>query len=176
MAVISGPRPWMPAITSFGWNQAPANNNWAIAVRSDVAKREKLTSLEDFGKWVSGGGKVKLAASSEFVETTGALPAFQAAYGFKLASNQLLVLSGGDTAATEQAAAAGISGVNAAMAYGTDGQLAGLGLVVMSDNKHVQLVFEPAPLVRKQVLDAFPQIATIFYRYSSPYLWRRCAA
>ena len=95
------------------------------------------------------------------METTGALPAFQAAYGFKLASNQLLVLSGGDTAATEQAAAAGTSGVNAAMAYGTDGQLAGLGLVVMSDNKHVQLVFEPAPLVRKQVLDAFPQIATI---------------
>ena len=26
---------------------APANNNWAIAVRSDVAKREKLTSLEE---------------------------------------------------------------------------------------------------------------------------------
>jgi osmoprotectant transport system substrate-binding protein len=152
----------LDAANNLVWLQpAPANNTWAIAVRADVAKTQKLASLQDFSKWVSGGGKVKLAGSSEFVESAGALPAFQAAYGFKLTSDQLLVLSGGDTAATEQAAAAGTSGVNAAMAYGTDGQLAALGLVVMTDNKNVQLVFEPAPLVRKEVLDAHPQIATI---------------
>jgi osmoprotectant transport system substrate-binding protein len=152
----------LDAANNLVWLQpAPANNTWAIAVRADVAKRQKLASLEDFSKWVSGGGNVKLAGSSEFVESAGALPAFQAAYGFKLTSHQLLVLSGGDTTATEQAAAAGTSGVNAAMAYGTDGQLAALGLVVMTDNKNVQLVFQPAPLVRKDVLDAHPQIAPI---------------
>ncbi len=102
---------------------------------------------------------MKIAASSEFTESAGALPAFEKAYGFKISSDQVLVLSGGDTAATEQAAASGTSGVNAAMAYGTDGQLAALGLVVMRDTKNVQLVFEPAPLIRKEVLDAHPEIA-----------------
>ncbi|MET0429705.1 MAG: glycine betaine ABC transporter substrate-binding protein, partial [Microvirga sp.] len=56
---------------------SPANNTWAIAVRKDVAQPGKLASLSDFGKWVAGGGKVVLAASSEFVNSAGALPAFQ---------------------------------------------------------------------------------------------------
>ncbi len=140
---------------------APANNTWAIAVRHDLATAQKLASLEDFGKWVAGGGKVKLAGSAEFVESPAALPAFQTAYGFKLTGDQLLVLSGGDTAATEQAAASGTSGVNAAMAYGTDGQLAALGLVVLADSKGVQPVYQPSPVVRKEVLDRHPRIAAL---------------
>jgi osmoprotectant transport system substrate-binding protein len=137
---------------------APANNTWAIAVRKDLADANKLATLDDFGKWVSGGGKVKLAGSAEFVESPAALPAFQAAYGFKLTADQLLVLSGGDTAATEKAAAEQTSGVNAAMAYGTDGQIAALGLVVLADTKGVQPVYEPAPTVRAATLEKYPQI------------------
>ncbi len=141
------------------WLQpAPANNTWAIAVRKDVAEKNNLKTMDDFGKWVAGGGKVKLAGSAEFVESPAALPGFQEAYGFKLTADQLLVFSGGDTAATEKAAAEQTSGVNAAMAYGTDGQLAALGLVVMTDTKGVQAVYEPAPTVRQETLDKYPQI------------------
>jgi len=140
---------------------APANNTWAISVRKDLAASDKLATLEDFGKWVAGGGKVKLAGSAEFVESPAALPAFQTAYGFKLNADQLLVLSGGDTAATEKAAAEGTSGVNAAMAYGTDGQLAALGLVVLTDTKGVQPVYEPAPTIRAATLAKYPQIETL---------------
>ncbi len=140
---------------------APANNTWAIAVRKDLADANHLATLDDFGKWVSGGGKVKVAGSAEFVESAAALPAFQTAYGFKLTDDQLLVLSGGDTAATEKAAAEQTSGVNAAMAYGTDGQLASLGLVVLTDTKGVQPVYEPAPIIRADVLAKYPQIATL---------------
>ena len=104
---------------------------------------------------------MKLAGSAEFVESPAALPAFQTAYGFKLNADQLLVLSGGDTAATEKAAAEGTSGVNAAMAYGTDGQLAALGLVVLTDTKGVQPVYEPAPTIRAATLEKYPQIATL---------------
>ena len=140
---------------------APANNTWAIAIRKDVAAAQKLTSLADFGKWVSGGGKVKLAASAEFAERPDALPAFQSAYGFKLTQDQLLLLAGGDTAATIKAAAEQTSGVNAAMAYGTDGPLAALGLVVLEDSKGVQPVYAPAPVVRADVLAKQPKIATL---------------
>lgn len=140
---------------------APANNTWGIAVRKDVAEKNHLSTMVDFGKWVSGGGDVKLAGSAEFVESPAALPSFQKAYDFTLSASQLLVLSGGDTAATEKAAAEGTSGVNSAMAYGTDGQLAALGLVVMTDTKGVQPVYEPAPTIRASVLKQYPQIATL---------------
>jgi osmoprotectant transport system substrate-binding protein len=137
---------------------APANNTWAIAVRSDVATANGLRSLADLGKWLASGGAFKLAASAEFVERSDALPAFQAAYGFKLRQDQLLVLAGGDTAATIKAAAERTSGVNAAMAYGTDGALAALGLVVLADPKGIQPVYAPAPIVRADALARSPRI------------------
>ena len=137
---------------------APADNTWAIAVRKDVAEKNKLKTLDDFAAWVKGGGQVKVAGSAEFVESAAALPAFQKAYGFELKSDQLLVFSGGDTAATEKAAADGTSGVNAAMAYGTDGAIAALNLVVLSDPKNVQPVYQPAPVVRQEVLERAPVI------------------
>lgn len=140
---------------------SPANNTWAIALRKDVAGQNKLASLSDFGKWVSGGGKVVLAASAEFVNSAAALPAFQAAYGFKMKPEQLIVLSGGDTAATIKAAAEQTNGANAAMVYGTDGGIAPSGLVVLEDDKNVQPVYAPAPIVREAVLKDNPKIADV---------------
>lgn len=137
---------------------APANNTWAIALLQSVADGNKLKSLSDFGKWVSGGGKVKLAGSAEFVNSAAALPAFQAAYAFTLKPDQLLVLSGGDTSATIKAAAEQTDGVNAAMVYGTDGAIGAAGLVVLDDDKGVQPVYAPAPIIREAVLKANPGI------------------
>jgi osmoprotectant transport system substrate-binding protein len=140
---------------------APANNTWAIAVRKDVADANKLRSLDDMGKWIAGGGQFKLAASAEFVERADALPAFQAAYGFKLKPDQIVALAGGDTAVTIRAAAEKTSGVNAAMAYGTDGPVAALGLLIMADPKGVQPVYAPSPIVREEVLAKNPKIKTL---------------
>jgi len=140
---------------------APANNTWAIAIRGDLADAEDLVTLSDFAAYVNSGGEVKLAGSEEFVSRPDSLPAFQDAYGFELTDDQLLVLSSGNTALTEQAAARGTDGVNAAMAYGTDGPLAALGLVVLEDNLGVQLVYEPAPRVRSEVLETYPEIADL---------------
>jgi osmoprotectant transport system substrate-binding protein len=78
-----------------------------------------------------------------------------------LKNNQLLTFAGGNTAQTERAAAIGTDGVNTAMAYGTDGALSALGLVVLEDILNVQPVYEPAPLIREEILDEYPQIEEI---------------
>ncbi|MEJ1157615.1 glycine betaine ABC transporter substrate-binding protein OsmF [Prosthecomicrobium sp. N25] len=140
---------------------SPANNTWAIALRKEVVAANKLKSLSDFGRWVAGGGKVKLAGSAEFVNSAAALPAFQTAYGFKLTPDQLIVLSGGDTAATIKAAADQTNGTNAAMVYGTDGAIQASGLVVLDDDKGVQPVYRPAPIVREAALKENPRIADV---------------
>lgn len=137
---------------------APANNTWTIAVRQDVAQKNKLTSLDDLSRYLKAGGSFKLAASAEFIERQDALPAFEKAYDFKLNQPQLLSLAGGDTAVTIKAAAQQTSGVNAAMAYGTDGPVAALGLQTLTDPKGVQPIYAPAPVVREAVLKAYPEI------------------
>ena len=140
---------------------APANNTWTIALRQELAERHNLKTMDDFAKYLAGGGAIKLAASAEFVESPAALPAFEATYGFRLKDAQLLTLSGGNTSATLRAAAEGTSGVNAAMAYGTDGALAALGLTALEDDKGAQVVYAPAPVVREAVLQQQPEIAKV---------------
>ena len=140
---------------------APANNTWAIAVRKDLADSQKLVTLGDMARYVNGGGKIKLAASEEFLTRPDGLPAFEKAYGFTLTNDQVLSLSGGNTALTEAAAAHGTDGVNFAMAYGTDGNLFALSLVVLQDNKGVEPVYEPTPIIRQDTLQKFPQVQQV---------------
>lgn len=138
-------------------DRAPANNTWLIAVRGDLARKEKLASMADFAAAV-GRGAIRLAASAEFVESAAALPAFEKVYAFTLPRERIVVLPGGDTAVTMRAAAQSISGVNAAMVYGTDGAISALDLVVMADPKGAQVVYEPAPVVRAAALERAPAI------------------
>ena len=138
---------------------APADNTWVIAIRRDLPGFPPQPCVSDLAGYLKRGGRLRLAASAEFVESPAALPAFEAAYGFRLTGDQLLTLSGGNTAATLRAAAERISGVNAAMAYGTDGAIAALGLVALCDDKHSQVVYAPAPVARAAVLAQHPDIA-----------------
>ena len=140
------------------WLQpAPADNSWVIAIPNALAREKRLKTLDDFAAFVRAGERVKLAASAEFVESAAGLPAFEAAYGFKLRASQLLVLSGGETTATMKAAADGISGVNAAMAYATDGALDALDLHALADPRHAEPVYAPAPVIRAAALKSWPQ-------------------
>lgn len=137
---------------------APADNSWVIAVPKALATEKGLKTLDDFAAFVRAGNRIKLAASAEFVESEAGLPAFEAAYGFNLQASQLLVLSGGETTATMKAASDGISGVNAAMAYGSDGALNALDLLPLEDPRHAEPVYAPAPVIRAATLEDHPRI------------------
>jgi osmoprotectant transport system substrate-binding protein len=152
---------------------APANNTWLIAVRGDLARREKLATMEDFARFVTSGGLVKLAASAEFVESPAALPSFERTYGFVLPRSRIVVLPGGDTSVMMRAAAEHMSGVNAAMVYGSDGAIAALDLVVMSDSRGAQIVYQPAAVVRRSVLERHAAIGPALSRLFAALSLRR---
>jgi len=141
------------------WLQpASANNTWAIAVRKDFAQKNNIKTLEDMAVYVNSGKPVKIAVSEEFATRPDTLPAFEEAYGFDVKDTQLIILSGGNTTQTEQALARKTNGVNFAMAYGTDGGISALRLLVLEDTKGVQPVYAPAPIIRESTLKKYPQI------------------
>ncbi len=140
---------------------AQANNTWAIVTRKEFAAENSLTTMSDFAAYVKAGKDVKLAASDEFFNNVDAWPAFAKVYGVDLAKDQRVIFSGGNTAQTEKAVAEGTDGVNFGMAYGTDGALADLGLVVLTDDKEAQPVYWPTPVIRQETLDTYPEIETI---------------
>ena len=139
---------------------ANASNAWALAVRRDVATANKLVTMSDFGRWVRRGGPVVLACSAEFANA-GTLRSLEKTYGFKLRSDQLIVLAGGETSATIGAAAARTNDTNTAMVYGTDGGTVAANLVVLEDDRHDQPVYAPVPIAREAVISANPQIRAL---------------
>jgi osmoprotectant transport system substrate-binding protein len=140
-------------------DRAPANNTWLIAVRGDMARRSNLGTMDDFAQAVKSSAAFRLAASAEFVDSPAALGSFENTYGFRFPRDRIAVQPGGDTMTTMRAAAQNAGGVNAAMVYGTDGAIATLDLVVMRDTRGAQIVYEPAPVARAEILQRFPKIA-----------------
>jgi len=137
-----------------------ANNTRALAVRQEFAEAEGLETMSDFAEYVAEGRPVKVAASDEFFTSAGN-PEFEEVYGYTLTEDQKIRLAGGNTAATEKAVAEGTDGVNFGMAYGTDGALADLGLVILEDDLGAQIVYWPTPIVRESIADEYPEIADL---------------
>ena len=150
------------ASIGIDWLQpAPANNTWAVAVPQAFATKNNLTSLADLATYINKGGTFKIVGSQEFFTSPVAFPAFEKAYGFKTKPSQQVALATGDTAVTEKTAAQGSQGANAAMAYGTDGTISALNLVVLTDPKGAQPIYQPAPIFRDEIIKQYPEIETI---------------
>jgi osmoprotectant transport system substrate-binding protein len=83
-----------------------------IYTTREMAEKYNLKTMEDFGRYVNEGGKVKLICSQLFADSNLGLEGFEKAYGFKLTKDQLITLSHGNTAEMLKALANGTNGVN----------------------------------------------------------------
>jgi len=144
------------------WLQpGPANNTELIAARADFLEQNDIVTMEDFAEYVNGGGEVKLIGAQTWMDNPSGLIGFEQAYGFELSDDQLVGLSTGVTAEMLKACADGTDGVNFTLAYGTDGQLDDLGLVIIEDPQSIPPVYEPAPVFRGEIIEQCPEIAEI---------------
>lgn len=140
---------------------APANNTEMIAVTREFASANALVTMADLAAYINAGKPFKLIASAAFIENTMGLLGYEEAYGFKLTNDQIISLSSGNTAEMLQALSQGTNGINASLVYGTDGALDQLNLIVLEDPKQIPPVYLPAPVIRKAVLELYPEIRDI---------------
>ena len=140
---------------------APANNTESIAVKKEFAEANNLKTMEDFAAWVNAGKEVKLIGAQAWMDNPLGLKGYEKAYGFTLKKDQLIGLSNGVTSEFIKALANGTNGANFAEVYATDGGLADVGLVVLTDGKSVPPVYSPTPVFREEIMIAYPEIASI---------------
>ena len=141
---------------------AIANNTEMLAVKKDFAEAHNLKTIADFADYVNGGGTVKLICSSSFADNTLGLLGYQKAYGFSLNSEQLIILSHGNTAEMLKALDDGTDEVNVSLVYGTDGSLSEMDMIVLADPMNVPPVYLPAPVLRGEIADQYPEIKDLF--------------
>lgn len=140
---------------------APANNTESIAVTKEFSEKNNIKTMEDFAAYVNNGGTVKLIGAQAWMDNPLGLKGYEKAYGFTLNKDQLIGLSNGVTSEFIKALANGTNGVNFAEVYATDGGLADLGLVVLTDSKSVPPVYAPTPVFREEIIKAYPEIESI---------------
>lgn len=141
---------------------APANNTEMLAVTKEFAQENNLRSMDDFARYVNGGGEVKLICSASFADNALGLLGYQAAYGFALRADQMIVLSHGNTAEMLKALSEGNDGVNISLVYGTDGSLQEMEMIVLEDPKNVPPVYLPTPVLRGALAEEYPELRTLF--------------
>lgn len=134
---------------------APMNNTNAIAVTGETAGRYNLRTLSDMAAAAPG---IRFAGIPDFKERPDGLAGLKKVYGgfdFK----ELRVY---DPGLKYKAILDGKA--DAVIAFSTDGQIEGYGLVLMEDDKGLWPPYQVAPVVRADILSAYPKIPEILNR------------
>ncbi|WP_238613510.1 glycine betaine ABC transporter substrate-binding protein [Candidatus Oscillochloris fontis] len=136
-------------------NPSPFNNTNVFALTKEKAEELGVVTFSDL---VAVSADVRLGGPPEFPEREDN-KAILAMYGFdpKFSGDNYVQLDSGSL--RYEALTRG--DVDVVVAFGTDGQIAGLGLTVLQDDKNAYPIYQIAPVIRQDALNANPQIAEI---------------
>ncbi|MGQ0572167.1 MAG: glycine betaine ABC transporter substrate-binding protein [Armatimonadota bacterium] len=130
---------------------APFNNTQALAMTKEVSEKSGIKTYSDLATKASG---LRLGGPAEFAERADGIKGLQQAYGgFQFKEFKQL----GTGSLRYEALKNGQ--VDVVVAFGTDGQISGMGLVLVRDDKNFYPVYQAAPVVRADALDKNPKIA-----------------
>lgn len=128
------------------------NNTWCLAVTREASEEHGIESISDLA---ANNGKLDMALTQEFIAREDGLPGLSAKYGgLQFASEKAFAIGLGYQAIANGDADGGVC-------FRTDGQIADQDLVVLEDDKSYWPPYYVAPIVRGEVLDAYPDIAEI---------------
>ncbi len=130
---------------------APMNNTQALAMRREQAEELGISTISDM---VAHASELIMIGPDEFQEREDGLPGLRKIYGdFNLRAYRAV----GTGALRYQGLVNGDADV--VVAFGTDGEISAFDLVVLEDDQNMFPPYQVAPVVRRDTLEAHPQIA-----------------
>ena len=135
-------------------NASAANNTYALAVRQADAESKGLKSLEDLATKLNAGEKLTFGCNIEFYKRDDGLKPLQKAYGFEFPRSDVKRM---DTGLVYKALKDG--DVDVGLVFATDGRIPAFNFVVLKDTKNYFPAYAITPTVRKETLDANPDLA-----------------
>lgn len=135
---------------------APFNNTNAVAVTRAFADEHGLDTMSDFAEFVNNGGEVNMLAYDYWITLGTGLPGLQETYGFTVPEDSITI----QTENIEQLLGEN-SAYNVGSIYSTSGLIPVFDLEVLDDTEHVAPVYSPAPIIRKEVIEKYPEIEEV---------------
>jgi osmoprotectant transport system substrate-binding protein len=138
---------------------APANNTYAMAVRSEAYDKLGVKNLSDFKQLVEENPEeATVCVGTEFSTRDDGLPGLEKAYDFEFPKENIVKIDEGliyqQTDKGKQC--------NFGEVFQTDGRIEALNLELIEDDKSFFPIYNPALNVRKDVIEEYPQIAKLF--------------
>jgi osmoprotectant transport system substrate-binding protein len=140
---------------------AKFNNTYAIVMSAKKADDYGIKSLSDWAAWVKKNpGKMTVAVGAEFYSRADGFKGMMEYYGLTFGED----IPDADVKKMEiplAKKAVRDSQVLCGMAFATDGEIKAYDQVVLEDDKNYFPIYNPAPVIRKAVLDQYPEIKFI---------------
>ena len=132
--------------------RAPANNTYALAVRSEAAEDLGVEKLSDMKKLIEERPEdATVCVESEFNSRDDGLPGMEKTYGFKFPKENVKLF---DTGVVYTETDKGKE-CNFGEVFITDGRIPALDLTVIEDDKKFFPVYNPALNVRQEIYDEY---------------------
>jgi len=142
---------------------APAkfNNTYAIVIPAEKADQMGIHTLSDWANWAKKNpGKMTLASNAEFYSRPDGFKGMMEYYGLTF-GKEIPDASVKKMETPLCKKAVRDNQVLSGMAFATDGEIKAFNQVVLTDDKSFFPIYNPAPVVRKEILDKYPQIKFI---------------
>jgi osmoprotectant transport system substrate-binding protein len=138
---------------------APANNTYAMAVRSEAYDKLGVKKLSDFKQLVEENPEeATVCVGTEFSTRDDGLPGMEKAYDFEFPKENIVKIDEGliyqQTDKGKQC--------NFGEVFQTDGRIEALNLELIKDDKSFFPIYNPALNVSKEVIEKNPQITKLF--------------
>ncbi|MFA7425788.1 MAG: glycine betaine ABC transporter substrate-binding protein [Desulfosarcinaceae bacterium] len=141
---------WLPMM--------PFNNTYCLLMREDDAAAKGIKTLSDLSAYVKEHpDAIRFGTNEEFYARPDGYKPLQKKYDFKFPRDKIIKMTPGllYKALNE-------GDIDVAMGFATDGRIKGFNLVVLEDDQNFFPVYNPAPVVKKETAEKYPELASIF--------------
>lgn len=135
------------------------NNTYAIVMKEETAAKHNLGTLTQWAEFIKENpGEMTVAVGPEFYSRVDGFKGMMGHYGLDFGEDiPDSDVSKMEIALTKKAVRDGQA--MCGMAFATDSAIIDYGLRVLEDNKNYFPIYNPAPVVRQEILDQYPKLA-----------------
>ncbi len=134
------------------------NNTYCLLMRKEDAEKKGIQTLSDLADYVNRHPKeISFGLNAEFYARPDGYRPLQKAYEFKFPRNKIVKMQSG---LLYKALKEGQ--IDVGLGFATDGRIKGFGLRVLTDDKNFFPVYNPAPCVKSETAEKYPELTSIF--------------
>lgn len=154
---------WDEQANDVTWlDYAPANNTYTIMMVEDEAQQLGIETISDLADYIRHNpDAVSFGTNDEFYERQDGIRGLEELYDFEFNPDLVRFMTTGLTYGALREGQ-----VDAAVGFGTDGRIPAFGFVNLEDDKQYFPVYNPAPVVRIEIVEAYSELPELIGQIS----------